>query len=163
MDTDEVLEHVRRLQSMAWIIAVFFTMVQEPFCGHGGETKIEQLVNEKLASVAADLRISSIAFETHEAIVITDCHPKILRVNQAFQDITGYTAEEVIGHNPNILSAERKPKAFYDEMWAAIFRDGKWSGEMLDKRKNGEIYPKWLTITAVTARMAHSPITLVRF
>lgn len=83
--------------------------------------------------------------------MITDCHPKILRVNQAFQDITGYTAEEVIGRNPNILSAERKPKAFYEEMWATIFRDGKWSGEALDKRKNGEIYPKWLTITAVTA------------
>ncbi|OGB72062.1 MAG: hypothetical protein A2496_19375 [Burkholderiales bacterium RIFOXYC12_FULL_60_6] len=66
-----------------------------------------------MADVAADLRISAIAFETNEAIVITDCYPKILRVNQAFQDITGYTADEVIGRNPSMLRAEKKPKAFY--------------------------------------------------
>ncbi len=152
METDEVLEHVRRLQSIVWIVAAFFIL------GAGiilwtwwRKQNIEQLAHEQLSSVAEDLRVSAIAFETHEAIVITDCHPKILRVNQAFQDITGYTAEEVIGRNPNILRAEKKPKAFYEEMWATIFREGKWSGEVLDKRKNGEIYPKWLTITAVTA------------
>ena len=152
MDTGEVLEHVRRLQSMVWIIAAFFIL------GAGTilwtwwkKQKIERQAHEQLSSLAEDLRVSAIAFETHEAIVITDCHPKILRVNQAFLDITGYTAEEVIGRNPNILSAERKPKVFYEEMWATIFREGKWSGEMLDKCKNGEIYPKWLTITAVTA------------
>jgi len=152
MDTDEVLEHVRRLQSIVWIIAAFFIL------GAGTilwtwwkKQKIERQAHEQLSSLAEDLRVSAIAFETHEAIVITDCHPKILRVNQAFQDITGYTAEEVIGQNPNILRAEKKPLAFYEEMWATIFREGKWSGEMLDKRKNGEIYPKWLTITAVTA------------
>ncbi len=152
MDTDEVMKHVQRLQTIVWIIAAFFIL------GAGivlwtwwKKQKIEWLAHEKLAGVAADLRISAIAFETHEAIVITDCHPKILRVNQAFQDITGYTAAEVIGRNPSMLSPVRRPKAFYEEMWATIFREGKWSGEMLDKRKNGETYPKWLTITAVTA------------
>ena len=152
METGEVLEHVRRLQSIVWIIAAFFIL------GAGAilwtwwkKQKIERQAHEQLSSLAEDLRVSAIAFETHEAIVITDCHPKILRVNQAFQEITGYTAEEVIGQNPNILRAEKKPFAFYEEMWATIFREGKWSGEMLDKRKNGEIYPKWLTITAVTA------------
>ncbi len=152
MDTDEVLEHVWRLQIIVWIIAAFFIL------GAGTilwtwwkKQKIERLAHEQLANVAADMRVSAIAFETHEAIVITDCHPKILRVNQAFQDLTGYTAEEVTGLNPNVLRAVKKPKAFYEEMWATIFREGKWSGEMLDKRKNGEIYPKWLTITAVTA------------
>jgi diguanylate cyclase (GGDEF)-like protein/PAS domain S-box-containing protein len=152
MDTSEVLEQVRRFQLIVWAIAAFFTL------GAGivlwmwwKKQTVERLADEQSARVAADLRISAIAFETHEAIVITDCHPKILRVNQAFQDITGYTAEEVIGRNPNILRGEKKPKAFYEEMWATIFREGKWSGEMLDKRKNGEIYPKQLTITAVTA------------
>ena len=152
MDTDEVLTHVRRLQPAVWVIAAFFIF------GAGiilwtwwRKQKTEQSAHDRLAAVAEDLRVSAIAFETHEAIVITDCRPKILRVNRAFQDITGYTAEEVIGRNPNILRAERKPKSFYEEMWATIFREGKWSGEMLDKRKNGEVYPKWLTITAVTA------------
>ena len=152
MDTDEVMKHVQRLQTIVWIIAAFFIL------GAGivlwtwwKKQKIEWLAHEKLSDVAADLRISAIAFETHEAIVITDCHPKILRVNQAFQDITGYAAEEVIGRNPNILSPMRQSKAFYEEMWSTIFREGKWSWEVLDRRKSGEIYPKWLTITAVTA------------
>jgi len=112
MDTEEVLEHVRRLQSIVWIMAVFFIM------GAGTvlwtwwkKQRIERLAHEKLASVAADLRISAIAFETHEAIVITDCHPKILRVNQAFQDITGYTAEEVIGRNPAYSGRRKKPRS----------------------------------------------------
>jgi len=108
-------------------------------------------LRDALDAMLDKLQVAAIAFETHEAIMITDCHPKILRVNQAFHDITGYTEEEVIGHNPNILSAKSKPKAFYEEMWAAISREGKWSGEMLDKRKNGEVFPAWLTITAVTA------------
>ena len=151
MDSDEVLEHVRRLQIIAWIIAVFFIL------GAGAilwtwwnKQRIEQLAKAELDKVAADLRISAIAFETHEAIIITDCHPRILRVNKAFCDITGYAAEEVIGRNPSMLRGDKKTKMFYEEMWAAIFRDGTWSGEMVDKRKNGEIFPAWLTITAVT-------------
>ena len=150
MDTDEVLEHVRRLQIIVWLIAAFFIL------GAGiilwtwwKKQKIERFAHQQLADVAADLRISAIAFETNEAIVITDCYPKILRVNQAFQDITGYTAGEVIGRNPSMLRAEKKPKAFYEEIWATIFREGTWSGEMRDKRKNGEVFPAWMTITAV--------------
>ncbi|MDD5300379.1 MAG: EAL domain-containing protein [Gallionella sp.] len=108
-------------------------------------------VEEELAGAAKDLRIAAIAFETQMAIVITDTTPKILRVNKAFEEITGYTAEEVIGQNPGILKGEEKPVAFYEGMWATLFRDGKWSGEILDRRKNGETYPKWLTITAVSA------------
>ena len=151
MDTEEVLQHIRYLQKITWIITAFFIL------GAGivlwlwwHKQKIERLAQEELDRAAADLRISAIAFETHEAIVITDCHPKILRVNKAFREITGYAPEDVIGRNPNILRAEKKPKAFYEEMWATIFREGKWSGEMLDRRKDGEIYSKWLTITAVT-------------
>jgi len=107
---------------------------------------------EESAKKAEDLRIAAIAFETQAAIVITDLTPKILRVNRAFEEITGYTAAEVIGHDPKILSAPeiRESKAFYEEMWADLVSKGKWSGEVLDKRKNGVIYPKWLTITAVT-------------
>jgi len=108
---------------------------------------------EQSAKAAEDLRIAAIAFETQAAIVITDSTPKILRVNRAFEEITGYTAAEAIGQNPRILSAPeiRKSKAFYEEMWADLLSKGKWSGEVLDKRKNGAIYPKWLTITAVAA------------
>ena len=150
IDTAEVLEHVDHLKIIIWIITAFFIL------GAGivlwlwwHKQKIEHLAQQGLAAVAADLRISAIAFETHEALIITDCHPKILRVNKAFEKITGYTSEEVIGQNPNLLKGERKPVTFYEEMWGAIFRDGQWSGEMLDRRKNGEVFPAWLTITGV--------------
>lgn len=99
--------------------------------------------------VEDDLRISAITFETHEAIMITDEHARIIRVNQAFTDITGYSAEEVLGGNPRIMSSGRQDKAFYVEMWQQLLHTGSWSGEIWDKRKNGQIYPKWLNITAV--------------
>lgn len=96
------------------------------------------------------LSVAAVAFETHEAIVITDHHSRILRVNRAFSEITGYTADEVIGRTPALLSSGLQDKAFYTEMWATLNTLGRWSGEMFDRRKNGEIFPKHLTITAVS-------------
>jgi len=119
--------------------------------GFNAMLEARKQAEEKLADAAKDLHIAAIAFETQMAIVITDTTPKILRVNKAFEEITGYTAEEVTGQNPSILKAEKKPVAFYEEMWSALLSEGKWSGEVLDRRKNGETYPKWLTITAVSA------------
>ncbi|MBZ0097297.1 MAG: EAL domain-containing protein [Sulfuricella sp.] len=95
------------------------------------------------------MRIAAITFETQEAILITDPDAKILRVNPAFQEITGYSAEEVVGQNPRILQSGRHDAAFYQAMWSALLDTGKWSGEVWDRRKNGEIYPKFMTITAV--------------
>jgi diguanylate cyclase (GGDEF)-like protein/PAS domain S-box-containing protein len=95
------------------------------------------------------LRVAAVAFETHDAIVITDARANIVRVNQAFSDITGYSQEEVLGQNPRIMSSGRQDKTFYAEMWQQLLHTGSWAGDILDKRKNGQIYPKWLTITAV--------------
>jgi diguanylate cyclase (GGDEF)-like protein/PAS domain S-box-containing protein len=96
-----------------------------------------------------ELRIAAVAFETHDAIVITDARANIVRVNQAFTDVTGYTQDEVLGKNPRIMSSGRQDKTFYIEMWQQLLHTGSWAGEIWDKRKNGQIYPKWLTITAV--------------
>jgi len=95
------------------------------------------------------MRVAAAAFETHEGIMITDAHSKILRVNKAFQVITGYSAEDVLGRNPRILSSGKQGKEFYTEMWRVLLDEGAWSGEIWDRRKSGEIYPKWLTISAV--------------
>lgn len=95
------------------------------------------------------LRIAAVAFETHDAILISDTRANIIRVNQAFTDITGYSQDEVIGKNPRIMSSGRQDKAFYIEMWQQLLHTGSWAGEIWDKRKSGQIYPKWLTITAV--------------
>ena len=96
-----------------------------------------------------ELRIASTAFESHEGMTITDAKGTILRVNSAFSEITGYTAEEILGKNPRILSSGRHNKAFYTTMWECINRTGVWDGEIWNKRKNGEVYPEHLTITAV--------------
>jgi len=95
------------------------------------------------------LRIAAIAFESQEAMVITDADTVILQINQAFTKITGHTALEVVGRKMNIFKSGRHDAAFYDAMWDCINRTGEWQGEIWDRRKNGEIYPKWLTITAV--------------
>lgn len=96
-----------------------------------------------------ELRVAAAAFDTHEAIMITDASANIIRVNRAFQDITGYTPEEVLGKNPRMMNSGRQDKDFYIEMWQQLIHTGTWSGEIWDKRKNGQIYPKWMTMTAV--------------
>lgn len=98
---------------------------------------------------AADLRIAAAAFEAQEGMFITDVQGKILRVNRAFCKITGYEAQEVVGRSPKLFSSGRHDAAFYQAMWLAIARHGVWQGEIWNRRKSGEIYPEWLTITAV--------------
>jgi diguanylate cyclase (GGDEF)-like protein/PAS domain S-box-containing protein len=83
-----------------------------------------------------------------EAMLITDGKGTIIRVNPAFTAITGYAPGEVIGQNPRILKSERHRPEFYQQMWQAILDKGSWEGEVWDRRKNGDIYPKWLTISA---------------
>ncbi len=99
--------------------------------------------------VEQELRISAVAFEATEGIMVTDAQGNILRVNQAFTSITGYSPEEVIGHPPSLLHSGLQNNEFYQEMWHQLSREGSWRGEVLNKRKDGTIYPEWLTISAV--------------
>ncbi len=96
-----------------------------------------------------ELRIAATAFETQEGMLITDVRRVILQVNRAFSQITGYAAADLIGRTPDLLRSGRHDAAFYAEMWGGIERSGGWQGEVWNQRKNGEIYPAWLTITAV--------------
>ena len=92
MDADEVLAQVNRLEIYVWIISALFILGAGTILWTWWRKQmIEKLAQAELDKAAADLRISAIAFETHEAIIITDCHPHILRVNKAFCDISGYT------------------------------------------------------------------------
>ncbi|WP_455365568.1 sensor domain-containing protein [Kaarinaea lacus] len=96
-----------------------------------------------------ELQLTATAFETHTAVLITSVDGTILRVNPAFTQITGYTAEEAVGSNPKMLQSGHHDEAFYDKFWESIQTTGRWEGEIWNKRKNGEIYPEWQTITAV--------------
>jgi len=84
-----------------------------------------------------------------EGVTITDADRNIVHVNPAFSRITGYREAEVVGRNPRILSSGRQGKSFYAEMWKTIDRDGHWQGEIWNRRKSGEIYPEWLSISAI--------------
>lgn len=97
----------------------------------------------------AKLRLAASAFESQDGMIITDSKANILSVNQAFSRITGYSAEEVIGKNPNILHSGRQDAGFYQTMWKIIQDTGRWSGEIWNKRKSGESYLEHLTIAAV--------------
>jgi len=97
-----------------------------------------------------ELRLSSAVFNiADEAMVVTNPKNEIISVNPAFTTITGYSPEEVIGRNPSLLSAKTHPKAFYQTMWAQLVETGGWSGEVLNRKKNGEVYVEWLSIKRV--------------
>ncbi|HEY0722350.1 MAG TPA: EAL domain-containing protein [Gammaproteobacteria bacterium] len=97
-----------------------------------------------------ELRLAATFFETtSEAIAVTDPNNRIVAVNPAFCWITGYSSEEVIGRDPSLLSSGRHSAAFYRAMWETLQRLGRWQGEIWNRRKNGEVYPEWLSIVAI--------------
>lgn len=96
------------------------------------------------------LRLSAQVFvNSSEAIVITDSDNNIIQVNKAFTDITGYSPEEVTGKNPRIMQSGQMGLDFYREMWKTLLETGCWQGEIMDRKKSGEIYPKWLSIAVI--------------
>lgn len=86
---------------------------------------------------------------SEEGMIVTDPRETIIEVNEAFTRITGYRREQVIGRTPRLLKSGRHDRAFYAEMWRALEEQGFWRGEIWNRRRNGEIYPESLTITAI--------------
>lgn len=132
--------------------AIYHRMPSQP-------SKFEIQLIESYASLAAlvietsrvenEIRIAATAFESQEGMLVTNAHKTILRVNRAFTKITGYSAAEVLGKSPAILSSHRHDKAFYEAMWSSINQIGYWEGEICNRRKNGEVFPEHLAISAV--------------
>lgn len=84
-----------------------------------------------------------------EAIAITDIDANILDINRAFTRIYGYEREEVLGKNVRLLKSGRHERPFFEEMWGRLLSEGEWQGEIWDRRKSGDIFPKWMSISAV--------------
>jgi diguanylate cyclase (GGDEF)-like protein/PAS domain S-box-containing protein len=112
-------------------------------------TRIKEQLNN-LIRLNDELLISDqIIKEAIEGIVITDEKNNIIRVNESMIKISGYSEEELIGSNPRVLRSNYHDALFYEHMWEQIITEGYWEGEIWDKRKTGEVYPKWMTITSI--------------
>jgi len=110
-------------------------------------TAMGDITDRKQAEEAQ--RIAATAFESQQGMAITNAQRVILRINKAFTDITGYSADEAVGQNPRLLSSGRHDAAFYAAMTDSLVRNGTWEGEIWNRRKDGEVYPEWLNISAV--------------
>jgi diguanylate cyclase (GGDEF)-like protein/PAS domain S-box-containing protein len=99
-----------------------------------------------------EVRLAALVYQTSsEAMMVTDADNTIITVNPAFTEVTGYAPEDIIGKTPRVLSSGRHDRAFFDAMWQAIDRTGKWQGEIWDRHKDGDIYPFWLTINSTNS------------
>jgi diguanylate cyclase (GGDEF)-like protein/PAS domain S-box-containing protein len=157
----EVIEKVHlartsETQTFDWLARagdghLFWVEVSLRFALIGNQQRILAVVRDisERKHAETELRIAAIAFETQEGIMITDADDVILRVNHAFTEITGYTATEAVGQTPHLLSSGRQDAVFYAAMWKCIQHAGTWQGEIWNRRKNGEVYPERLSITAV--------------
>ncbi len=110
-----------------------------------------QMVTHQLTLEAQtkELRVAAVAFEAQQPMLITNADQLILQINHAYTEMTGYTVEYLLGQHARILKSGRQEKNSYLQMWASIKQTNTWSGEICNKRKNGELYPAYLTITAV--------------
>lgn len=97
-----------------------------------------------------ELRLNSAVFEhSPEAVLITDAQNRVLNVNRAFLETTGYEREEIIGQTPRMMRSGRHGQEFYQRLWKQLNQTGRWSGEIWNRRKDGSIYPEWLNLVAV--------------
>jgi diguanylate cyclase (GGDEF)-like protein/PAS domain S-box-containing protein len=138
------------------IIAILVALFQEPIYNTNEiETLfllfsglIEKELHKKNYSEKLELT-NTIIENSHEAILITNAQNQILYTNKAFSEITGYDKSEVIDKNPKILKSNHHDDVFYQHMWHDLDIKNNWQGEIWNKRKNGEIYPEWLSISAI--------------
>ena len=115
---------------------------------HSFATVFEDITERKRVEEVTQT-MASVFSNSNEAIVITDADNRIIAVNAAFSKLTGYSRDEVIGADPKVLAAGKTERGTYEEMWRSIEASNGWAGELWDRRKSGEVYPKWLSISVV--------------
>jgi len=103
---------------------------------------------KELEASARELKISAKVFDiANEGIMVTDASNKVVAINTAFTEITGYSAADVLGQNPNFMASGKHDESFYKDMWQTLCETGHWEGEVWNRRKGGECYPEWLSIS----------------
>ena len=136
--------------AVAWENLTLYQVVQRHAAQLQLEAAARQAADAALRESEKRLLLASRVFQsTQESIMLTDADANIMGVNPAFEQITGYTEAEVIGHNPRLLRSGRHDTAFYRAMWNSLETTGNWRGEIWNRRKNGQVYPEQFSINAV--------------
>ena len=150
LDTDQPLSIEYSMQTLAGI-RTFEARARRLEVMVGGRRAVVLLARDISDRVALELdqRIAAIAFESQQGMLVTDAQTRIIKANRAFSAITGYSEAEVLGQPTRILGSGHQGAEFYQQMWKALNESGGWQGEIWNRRKSGEAFPEWLTISAV--------------
>lgn len=149
VDSKEVAGKVALSLMLSYLLAMVAKLLAEAKLH---EHELEATVVARTTAIAereAQLRVAATAFESHEGMMVTDANQIIIKVNQAFTDITQFSSDEVVGKPPAILKSGRHDSEFYQGMWQSLERSRFWQGEIWNRRKNGDLFPEWLSITAI--------------
>ncbi len=135
------------------VVGVYHGSARTPALGDlemvGEFARFAALAVQKLRAAEALKQAAAVFESTRDGVLITDLAPRIVAVNRAYTEITGFSAEEVVGRNPAVLRSGRHDESFYQAMWAQLLETGSWQGEVWNRRKTGELYPQWLSISTV--------------
>ncbi len=137
-------------------------VVRVPTFGRRGQRMHLLMVRRDITDqriAASKLELAGRVLEqSTDGIIVTDESNRIIMVNGAFTEITGYQASEVMGNDPKLLASGQHDAAFFQQMWKVLAEEGRWTGEIWNRRKNGEVYPQWLSLSALHKR-AHGDVT----
>ncbi len=145
---DEALEIITARGQRRWVRTIGAAVRDES----GRITHVQGAIQDitEQRKTEERLRLSAAVFDnTSQGIIVTDTAPAIIAINRAFTEINGYTAEDVLGRNPNLLQSGRHEQGFYAALWSELLAQGHWRGEIWNRRKDGEILPQWVNINAV--------------
>lgn len=149
---NKMLLHAQRLLTKASKNEIIPTLDYDEFILL--TSSFRQQINKLKSKVKSDLRLvaklmGKVFENAEEGVMITDADSNILNVNNSFEKVTQYSRDEVIGKKPSLLHSGNHDNGFYRRMWEIIVREHRWHGEIWNRRKNNELYPEWLSITAV--------------
>ena len=134
----------------------YYDVIRVPTFGRRGQ-RLHLLVvrrdvtDQRIAATKLELA-GRVLEQSTDGMIITEADNRIIMVNAAFTEITGYQADEALGRDPRFLASGQHDKGFYAQMWNVLSEQGRWSGEIWNRRKNGEVYPQWLSLSALRQR-----------
>lgn len=160
LDASEADSWLVSIPVVAMSLGILFMLLRQHRSSAAVRRLNERLTEQVEAQTVLQRRFklyASVFTNSREGMLITDANARILAINPAFTVITGYSLEDVAGAKPSILSSGRHGPEYYRAMWRIIKAEGQWQGEVWNSRRNGDVYPEWLTITAV--RDEHAVVT----